>query len=195
MDVKVEAPAYRLEHIEFCQARPVFVQAHGGYIFVRNVAKCLAADACGVRNFQTDNGALRTLKAIGVCGGILSRGLPCLQPFYATLRGLHRKLPNLALDNSLGSTGLLLQTKALLKSERMMIQSFQEKDLLCAVSVETRVSFWEAFGITPTEQEIMEAALGDWEPDKESEAGLRESHQYREGALTRVEWENISHLI
>jgi len=104
-------------------------------------------------------------------------------------------MPNLALDTALGTTGLLLQTKALLKSEKMMIEDFKEKDLLTAVSVETRVSFWEAFGVTPTEQMIMETALGNWQVNKHSEAGVRETHQYGEGVLTRVEWENISHLL
>lgn len=80
-EMKVEPPAYELEHIEFCQAKPVQV-APGSWLMVRTLERALARDSMGliVANHPDMVGAWAS-----VCGsGGLScyGGVPVLDALY-----------------------------------------------------------------------------------------------------------------
>lgn len=82
----VEAPAFSLEDVEFCQCKPMFIS--GRWIMVRNVVKCLQHDVLYVgpaRDYDT------ILSATGLCGLSLYGDIPILGVFY---RALAKVSPN-----------------------------------------------------------------------------------------------------
>lgn len=80
--MKVEPPAYEIEHLEFCQMHPVAV-AHGKYTMVRNPRGAVMKDAAMLYN----NPKIYRDWLHGVAkGGLsLSAGVPVLQSYYSML--------------------------------------------------------------------------------------------------------------
>lgn len=196
MDMGMEPPAHCLEDIEFCQARPVYSGVHGKHIFCRDVWKCLSADAGGVVNFQTLPSALKTLHSIGVCGGVLSRGMPVTQVFYRKLRAVSTKGVSLTNESSISHSGLLLHAKQVAKADfSRALTNLHESELAAPITLRTRVSFWRAFGVTPTDQALIEGRLEEWQLDTKEIYDRGPSHVYVGRQLTRVNWENIPQRI
>jgi hypothetical protein len=196
MNVTLENTARVIEHVEFCQARPVWSSVHDGYIFTRDPWKCLSADASGVVNFQTLPSALKTLHSIGVCGGVLSRGLPVMQTFYRKLRGLSKTGVDLLNDSSISASGLLRHARELQRADHMhALSHLQESELVSSITLVDRVSFWRAFDITPTDQVLLERRLDGWTLDTKEIYDVGPSHVYVGRQLTRVNWENIPQAI
>lgn len=163
---------------------------------MRDVWKCLSADAGGVVNFQTLPGALRTLHSIGVCGGVCARGMPVLQTFYGKLRSVSRKGVSLATDSSISNSGLLRHARDLAKADfSRALSNLHESELVAPIHMTTRVSFWRAFNITPTEQVLLEERLRGWQLATKEIYDRGPSHVYVGRQLTRVNWENIPHVI
>lgn len=79
--MKVEAPAFVPEHVEFCQARPVL--CNGRYTLIRNPVKCLNVDFSGFVELGSHSYFLKYLRAVGVCGKYLTAGCPVLQEWYS----------------------------------------------------------------------------------------------------------------
>jgi len=143
--MKVEAPVFEFEQIEFCQTHPVWTPE--GWVMCRDPRVCCSKDAVSVLPLY--QGAMRfgLLTAIGECGMSLCGGLPVLQGFYSTMirSGRGRRLgkhPALETGFARLATG--------------MSRSYG------AVHPRTRYSFWLAFGISPDVQEAVEAELGGW---------------------------------
>jgi hypothetical protein len=196
MDMSIGTTAHCLEEVEFCQAQPVWLDEAGGYMMIRNVNQCLAKDAGGVVNFQTLKSALRTLHSIGVCGGVLSRGVPVLQVFYRKLRALSKRGVNLTVDSSISASGLLLHARQIARAEfSSALSNLPENMLNKEISSQTRVSFWKAFDITPTDQVLLENRLEEWTLDCTRIYDVGPSHEYEGSRLTRVNWENIPQLL
>jgi hypothetical protein len=157
MRVVIDKIAHTLEEMEFCQCHPVYIPLHGGYVMVRNPVKCLAGDASGFGSFcDGEAKARQTLRAIGLCGGFLVRGLPMLQPFYASLRAASPNSVQLDDPNAISATGFLIHAKMLAGAEGVRLSTLREYQLITPIHPDTRVSFHKAFGIDPNYQRLVE---------------------------------------
>lgn len=138
---EVEAPVSRLEEVVFCQTQPVWTPS--GWLMVRDPRVCLSKDTTCI-SLPLDQGNLAKfwMQAIGDCGMSLSGGVPVLQDFYSYLQrcgcGMRRKELSVVSESGMYhlATG--------------MHRSYGP------VHPVTRVSFYNAFRITPDEQIALE---------------------------------------
>lgn len=146
--MKVEEPVRIIEQIEFCQTHPVRVG--GSYRMVRNPLVALSKDMMWKApdvstGYVVPASARAWLNAVGECGLSLCSGVPVMQAFYEShiRAGVGRKTrkPQGFGD---GESGF----------ERMSLGLRRGPS---AVTAETRVSFWLAFGITPDVQCVLES--------------------------------------
>jgi hypothetical protein len=137
--MKVEQPVYCFEEIEFCQARPVCVD--NTWVMVRNPHVVAVKDLCSVLPCEQERIRLGYLTTLGKCGMALSSGVPMLQELYATMVRSGRGV-NIGLHPGLESGARMLA--------RGMVGRYVD------VSIDTRVSFWKAFGIMPCDQVAFE---------------------------------------
>lgn len=137
----VEAPVDKLEQVEFCQTKPIWTP--DGYIMVRNphvaISKdCLCVDGLGGRNHYR-----KWVNSVGQCGLSLTGGVPVFQEFYSgMIRASEGKTVQLDLSRQKSGFWWL---------SRNMTRKYGDIHPL------TRVSFWEAFDITPEEQIAIES--------------------------------------
>jgi len=139
--MKVEPPVFILEHVEFCQMHPVFDGVR--WIMVRNLQTSIAKDTTCILDIGTKGGFDKWRRAVADCGLSLTGGIPVMQEFYTCLgRGATSK-GNID-QHPLMESGMVFWAKGL---ERQAVEP-------CAAA---RVSFWEAFGVTPDEQIVAES--------------------------------------
>jgi len=136
--MKVEKPAYELEEIEFCQCHPVWNGEQ--YTMCRNVFKALFTD--GVHIGRTLEEIQHIRAATSKCGKVWSKGLPVFQDFYE----LSSCEPPRGKSNFYGDfkhSGTMWQAKGCVSGTDH-------------ITDEARNSFHKAFGISGSEQELVE---------------------------------------
>jgi len=150
MVVKVEGVANVLSDVTFCQSK-VIEYAPGRVKFVRDFRAIFSKSLCGVRNFSNNTYRRRVLHAIGECELVLGLGVPILQSFACCV-----------LRNTAGAGGGLryapdgLQARAA-RDRRSLPSSVGPRVIHeCA-----RLSFCQAFGVSPSEQCRLEAMLDE----------------------------------
>lgn len=138
----MEPPAYIMEHIDFCQCRPVWDGEQ--YVMIRSYPTVLSKDVVSLLPLNTEDDWRKWCNDVGGCGIALNAGMPILQSFYA---GLKR--------SGVGSFGdhPWANDMGIFRLSRGLEQ---ETKPICD---DTRVSFWEAFGVPPATQEIYEKYL------------------------------------
>jgi len=142
--MEVEAAVDVFERIDFCQCSPVLV--YGGWTMVRNPHKALAKDLSHVTNFANQADVKIWLSAVGECGRALTDGVPVYQAFYSCFDPkVVSRLP-----------------------EELKDRGFYYMAKNCRwenspITIESRVSFYKAFGITPDDQIMLEQS---WEKIK-----------------------------
>lgn len=140
--MKVERPVYEFEQIEFCQAHPVYDGAR--WIMCRDPRVCLAKDAVSVLPMQMPKVAKGWYTAVGRCGMSLAGGLPVLQEAYnAYIRAGE--------GVEIGHT--LQHESGFFHLARGMHRDYAEP------TPSARLSFYKAFGITPTAQLVIEGRM------------------------------------
>ncbi len=142
MLLKIEKYVDVFEHIDFCQCRPVR-DIDGGYTMVRDPRKSIAKDSIAIKPLDNAKVKEMWLAAVGEGGLSLTAGMPVLQEFYSMFKRNSNGAKPLN-DPTIGESGLY-------RLSRGMSREVQEP------TVETRVSFWKAFNITPNEQHELEA--------------------------------------
>lgn len=137
--MKVEAPAWEFEDIEFCQCHPVYTGAR--WILVRNPIKAITQDHTWIERGGITH--REVLEATGEGGMHLYADIPVLASYYRMLRG-SRKLSKRAKQFMHTSKDWLrhLGTKATASSGE--------------ITEEARLSFYKAFGMTPCHQIMLE---------------------------------------
>jgi hypothetical protein len=81
--MKLEGVARELEHIEFCQSRPVFDGEN--WRMVRDPVISIGKDSLSLRAVNTPAGLLAARSAIGWCGMSLAGDIPVLGAYYRTM--------------------------------------------------------------------------------------------------------------
>lgn len=129
--LKVEGVVSKFNHIDFCQTRPCFID--GRWIMVRTL-KALGKDAYCLKPLEILDRWMSQVKT----GGMNTYGsVPIFGPYYSSLPG-HED----------GSRDLLWGTGMYYLSRDMRSSS--------EITDENRYNFWDTFGVTPREQEVIE---------------------------------------
>lgn len=138
--MKVETPAYMLEHIDFCQSRPIWTPQ--GYLMVREPHKALSKDSMSKKPLDSRKNYQRWIASVGQGGVAMTGGIPCMQAYYHCLvKGSEGAQP-LKGDPSLTD---FFQYK---------VQGMDRK--LTDIHPKTRSSFSLAFGVSPRAQTCIE---------------------------------------
>jgi hypothetical protein len=146
-DMKVEAPVYVLEHVEFCQCHPVFDGTN--WIMVRSLPVSISKDLTSYRGIVDEASWNTYRKSIADCGLSLTGGLPVLPQFYQMLgKGSGDRVAKVVASER---TGMDFMAAGLNRQGYV-------------VTPEARVSFWDAFGITPDQQIALEAFFSSETP-------------------------------
>jgi len=140
--LEVEPSVDVFEQISFCQTQPVFDGER--WIMCRDPRVCISKDAVSTLPLDHPNIAQAWFGAVGQCGLSLAGRIPILQEVYlAYIRASEGKMVKNAMQMESGFFHLA----------RGMTRKAGQ------VSSAARVSFWNAFGITPTEQMQVELEL------------------------------------
>jgi len=140
-DMVIEKPCYVFEEIEFCQTHPVWVGPdHDSYIMVRHPKWAIAKDTVSVHGWQSEPLYLGWLHAVGTGGMAATGGVPIFQDFYATYLRYGRY-------HAAAGDG---QSWGVRQHSKGMVRQYGD------VLPRTRASFYWAFGVTPSEQLILE---------------------------------------
>lgn len=154
-NMKVETPVYELEHIDFCQTRPIWTP--DGWRMVRDPRIAIAKDCVSIHPLDTEGGFRKYLDVFSTGGLHLTSGIPMWQSFYKKLNQV-----------SGGKTGSKIRLET-----GMSYLSNGMKQLEQPVHPRTRYSFWRAFDIIPDyqvalENEFAKATLNWKQPKEES---------------------------
>lgn len=141
-----------MEAIEFCQARPVWCA--NGYRFIRDPVRVTNVYMRSARWYNTLADAEMYWSAISQAELMINRGVPIL---YAFFQALNRHSNGAKPCNSQLRRFYL---KSALESEVLL----DNMELTDTISDDTRLSFAKAFGITPAEQQLVEAFWESWTP-------------------------------
>jgi len=132
--MKLEGTCSVIEHIEFCQARPVFDGEN--YRFVRDPIVCLGKDSLSLKSSTDVETMIQLRSSVGWCGLSLAGDMPIFGEFYKSMiHGPER--------DRLYNSGMEFLAKG-------MKPKFQ------APTDEARVSFYTAFNIPPDTQIVLE---------------------------------------
>lgn len=144
--MKVEDPVTVFSRVEFCRGRPV----HDGteWVMVRNPQEAIARDLVSL--LDMGQGFRAWAHAVGVGGMAIAGGVPLFHALYTRLKALGRP-SSIQNDVWYSDSGFARWAKIGTRSGK-------------TVTTEARVSFWEAFGITPDEQLAIEAELSRLTP-------------------------------
>lgn len=146
-NMKVEAPVYNIEGIEFCQTHPVFVA--GTYIMVRNFPKSISKDCLSLKELSSAKVCQSWIDAVGQGGLSLTGGIPVYQDFYSSYIRIASQIPVPKTRQSSKRRHRIADaeiTGGLAWLSKGMSRHYQP------ISPETRHSFYLAFGVTPDTQ-------------------------------------------
>lgn len=143
--MKIEATAFEMEAVEFCQCHPVKLSS--GWMLVRNPVKAITQDHVWIEKGGITHSEV--LAATGEGGVALYGNVPVLGAYYRMLRGTG-KLSRAAVRE--------------MKTSRSWLRHLKGEDHgHLEVNDEARVSFWCAFGITPCHQVMMEQYFASYD--------------------------------
>lgn len=149
----VEQPVYELEHIDFCQTRPVQLSPDV-VTMVRHPRIAMTKDLTSFIPIERGLMKYHMLSAIGACGMACYNDIPVLGAMY-------RKLAQVG-DSAGGKQDRWwASTNASPDFQRLSSKAATNVGL----TVEARVSFWKAFGILPDYQVALEEEWQNWKPN------------------------------
>lgn len=141
-----EDPCYKLEHIEFCQSHPV--EINGEYIMVRTPEKAMSKDCITLSASETVSQIAASYMAISTCGRIINSGVPMMFALHDCLFRAASKYTKMV---EISDDWMFKQVEYG-NYERMKNLNYTRKH----ISDRSRLSFYEAFGITPDTQILVE---------------------------------------
>jgi len=157
MNVKVESHITTFEQTSWCQSSPILTP--DGYKFIRDPSKVISGALVSHKwlEFTTHRMRARLCNTIGMCEAILNRGIPILQSFA------HALIRNSGTSQTLRSFD---------QGEQLIYRVRNELGKSCLrhlpsvpptpITMETRHSFAEAFGIDLDTQLYLESVMDQW---------------------------------
>jgi hypothetical protein len=140
--MKVEKTIDVLEHVEFCQTRPVLVG--DAYRMVRNLHQGMSKDLHSLHDLGSGVARNAWVTAVGKGGRSMNDGVPVLKEFF-------KSFPDFNLESRVSSD---MDTKLREEWKYKFNRTSAFQDL--KPTEDTRYSFWLAFGILPDEQLALE---------------------------------------
>jgi len=138
--MEVESAVDQFEKIVFCQAQPVWNGE--SFVMVRDPRTAMAKDSTSVLPLDSAAKYSAWRLAVGECGLAINSGVPvCQEYFSAFIRGAE------PLKNFSNQTAF--QTGMWHLAQRLEVRRTQ-------VTTEARISFYEAFGLLPDHQILLE---------------------------------------
>lgn len=135
----VEGIFWQIEEIEFCQSHPV--QVGGDWMLVPNPHKRLYSDLVTTKDLSSRKIFNRWVGAVAGCGLATTSGVPMLQSFYQWMgRGVHTWVPE--------------EGNYYYRYRDELVKGMNSK--ISKVDWKTRISFFNAYGITPAAQVVVE---------------------------------------
>lgn len=136
--MELDEPVDMLEHVDFCQCRPV--QFKEGYRMIRNFEPCLTKDLHTTKSIDSPRAMMTQLKSISMCGLSIASDCPVYGSFYSRMLR----------ENDEGKVDANPE-----KDGKFWLSQRMPK-LTTQVLPVTRSSFAIAFGISPKEQLALE---------------------------------------
>jgi len=143
-----EDPVYELHQIEFCQMHPL--EIGDTCRMVRNVVSSLRKDTLTVHNLANAATREKWCTAVGTGGLSLTGGVPIMQNFYQCYQRIGCMRLSKFTDDPTFATGMKLMSRGM-------------NEMYSTPSAWTRVQVFEAWGITPDEQEALEQYYNTFE--------------------------------
>jgi hypothetical protein len=148
-ELKLENRSTLAERVAFCQHKPVDVDGH--WRMVQDWRKVLSTRAAGCKHWNDPALRRGMARAVGLCELALSPGVPILQEYALAL---------------LRNAGDVPIPKAVADDLELWARALREEPgEPREITLQTRVSFAEAFGVEPSEQLAIEAQLANWSID------------------------------
>jgi len=138
----VEKPVDSLHQVEFCQSRVGFNGID--FVMVRNLVSTLQKDSMCLLPIQNHNVLRKWMNAVATGGLSLCAGVPVLQAFYTMF-----------LRNA-GAVKFGGMYRHMMANRGTRFMDFGQPPKARAVSPDSRVVFWECFGIDPELQVALE---------------------------------------
>jgi len=152
----------RLEGIDFCQTHPVLVG--GSYTMVRNVQDAVVKDATSLRKLRTRRELAVWMKAVSLCGLATHSRVPVAQSLYLCYgRNADRMLKECELSRR-QETRTTRAVERLCREGLSWNMSQAVHQMVASVgeiSPATRLSYFEAFDLTPPYQVALEGYYND----------------------------------
>nr|ART34489.1 RNA-dependent RNA polymerase P1-P2 fusion protein [Cherry-associated luteovirus] len=146
-NMKVEAPVYVLESLEFCQSHPVKIG--GSYRMVRR-PDSISKDAHSMLSMRNKEDVKSFISATGQCGMILNSGVPILDAYH---NALYRASGYKKVSEEYIQKVISYGTDERLQGRRTRVEE--------PVTMENRLSYWHAFGVDPQTQVLVERYFND----------------------------------
>jgi hypothetical protein len=149
--------------MDFCQCRPVF----DGDIWrmVREPTNARGKDALFVHSVRTEQEWNKARGSIANCGLALCYGMPVMQAYYQHL-----------------GQGLDLAAVKRVEDSGMGRMAHGRTAMVKPISIEARVSFWEAFGLEPSAQVALEQLYAStaivWRPPSEIQLSITNNYLF-----------------
>jgi len=146
LQVEIEEPVDVFEKVVFCQTQPVYDGER--WIMVRQPSVSMAKDAYCTLPMESPKVANGWMTAVGKCGMSMTGGIPVVQEYYAAYL---RAGKGVEIGHTLHhESGFFHLGKGMDRHYRIP----------CS---EARLSYWLAFGTTPTQQVLLEQTLATCE--------------------------------
>jgi hypothetical protein len=146
-EMEVEPPVYCVEHVEFCQSRPIELN-EGEWMMVRNVHKAMKNDWISINSHDWCS-TEEILHATSLCGLALFGDVPVLGPMYAAM-------------NRFGAREVVLERLMQRKDGwRRHLTGHRKYPVDETIA---RVSLYRAFNILPDEQQALEEVYRAFDP-------------------------------
>lgn len=149
-ELKLENETADFSKILFCQSKPVFDGI--GYKFVRRPDRVLGYGITSIRNVQHAKAQAKLVYTMGLAELALDVGVPVLQEYAVMLMRCAGTTQTLNLDDD----GLLARMRREVRTIGPLRKLKPRQ-----ITLEARLSFAEAFGISPWEQVLLETAMRD----------------------------------
>ena len=150
--MKVEKPVDVFEEIEFCQCHPVWNGEQ--WTMCRNLPKVLFCDAAHIGRDELEISIIRS--AMAESGMIWAKGIPVIPSFYQCLgRSGYRGSPT---AKQIKLREFLMRNSGTYWHSRGCDSGTQQ------VTSEARLSFYRAFGVSPSEQVALEQFYNGLQP-------------------------------
>jgi len=147
----------RLEHIEFCQTHPVCV--NGKYTMVRNAQDAAVKDATSATHLSTKRERAVWMKAVSQCGMASHACVPVAQSLYTAYgRNADRMIRELNMSKSQMNRFEKAVKRVIDKglSYTLSVAKTKQNGQYGEVTDGARVSYYDAFGIPPYYQVLLE---------------------------------------